>query len=373
MEARSDDDVTMIILFLEGDMSRKGGTERMTAVLANALCESNNVWVLSLQQREKSVFFKLDRRVQYEHLDPRGGRLDLLKQIAEVRQFIHKNHIDVVINVDIGTSIYGIPAAWGTKAKVITWEPGNYYNNWGSRWFPYFRRFAAKHSAALVVLTEKDKQNYEANPRSKKPIYVIPNPIDRHDYHYDSASKTILSAGLLLPIKGFDQAIQAAAKVLSKHPDWKWIICGEGPEREKLESLICDAHLENQLLLPGTVTDMEKQYQKAALYVMTSQMEGLPMVLLEAKSWGLPIVSYDIMTGPSDIVRDGVNGYLVEPNNVDALTKRLTELMDDSTLREEFSAQSQLDMERFDIAHIVKQWESVLGYEEKNPIPFGSL
>ncbi len=346
----------MNILFLEGDMSRKGGTERMTAVLANALCETYNVCVLGLQQREKGIFFELDKRLKYEYLNCGGGRLGFLKQIAEVRRFIRENQIDVVINVDIGTSIYGITAVWGTKAKVITWEHGNFFNNWGSRWFPYFRRFAAKHSDAVVVLTEKDTQNYKAHIRSKKPIYVIPNPVRRHDYHYDANSKTILSAGLLLPIKGFDQAIIAASEVLPRHPDWKWIICGEGPERKKLEYMIRNVHLENQVLLPGSVADMDEQYQKAAIYVMTSQMEGLPMVLLEAKSWGLPIVSYDIMTGPSDIVRDGVNGYLIPPNDMTAMGERLDELMGDIDKRLAFSEASVLDLGKFDSERIVGQW-----------------
>ena len=270
--------------------------------------------------------------------------------------------------------IFGIPAAFGTKTKVITWEHGNFYNNWGSRWFPYFRRFAAKHSDAVVVLTERDKENYRTNIKTRKPIYVIANPAQKHPFHYDANSKIILSAGLLLPIKGYDKAIQAAAKILPQHPDWKWVICGEGPEREHLEKMIAEAHLERQFLLPGTVQNMNEQYQKAAFYVMTSEMEGLPMVLLEAKSWGLPIVSFDIMTGPSDIIRDEVNGYLVPQNDVDVLAERIEQLIVSSELRLQFSQNSQLDMERFDFENIVKKWLEVMrGEKEKNFISSRSL
>ena len=126
--------------------------------------------------------------------------------------------MDWLINVDVGMCIFGIPAAFGTKTKVITWEHGNFYNNWGSRWFPYFRRFAAKHSDAVVVLTERDRENYQTNIKTRKPIYVIPNPAQQHPFQYDANSKIILSAGLLLPIKGYDKAIQAAARILPKHP-----------------------------------------------------------------------------------------------------------------------------------------------------------
>lgn len=350
----------MNICFLEGDMSRRGGTERMTALLANKLSETNSVWVVSINLAENDVFFPLKSEVKHATLHKNFDKLGILKQIGEIRKFLENNQIDWLINVDIGTCIFGVPATFGIKTKVITWEHGNFYNNWGSRWFPYFRRFAAKHSDAMVVLTERDKENYQTNIKSKKPIYVIPNPAQQHQLKYDADSKIILSAGLLLPIKGFDKAIKVASKVLPEHPEWKWVICGEGPERGHLEKMISDAKLEKQFFLPGSVENMAEQYQKAAFYVMTSEMEGLPMVLLEAKSWGLPIVSFDIMTGPSDIVRDKVNGFLISPNDINTMAERVESLIESSELRCRFSENSQLDMEKFDFDYIVDKWLEVM-------------
>ena len=350
----------MNICFLEGDMSRRGGTERMTALLANALSKTDTVWVISLQMRENCIFFPMESDVTHFQLRQENGKFGLFKQILEIRAFLRKNNIDWVINVDVGTCIYGISASFGIKSKVITWEHSNFYNNWGYRWFPHFRRFAAKYSDVMVVLTEKDKENYQKNIPSKKPVYVIANPAEKHDFLFDVESKMILSAGLLLPIKGYDRAIQAATKVLPRHPDWKWVICGEGCERARLEKLIAEAHIEQQFLLKGTMQNMNEQYQKAAFYVMTSQMEGLPMVLLEAKSWGLPIVSFDIMTGPSDIIRNGENGYLVSPNDVDMLAEKIEMLICSKELRKQFSEQSQVDMEKFNFENIVSQWHNIL-------------
>lgn len=341
-------------------MSRQGGTERMTALLANMFCETDNVWVISTKLKGNDIFFELDSRVQHSILHDVKGKFGIIAQIIEIRRFVCKKEIDWIINVDVGMSIYGIPACWGRKTKVVTWEHANYYNNWNSRVFPYFRKLAVKCSNAMVVLTERDKENYQRNIRTKKPIYAIPNPVKRHEFIYNLNSKIILSAGSLLPIKRYDLAIQVAAKVLPKYPEWKWIICGEGSEREKLEKLIVEARLENQVLLTGTINDMSKKYQQAAFYVMTSRMEGLPMVLLEAKSWGLPIVSYDIMTGPSDIVCDGINGFLVKSGDVDIMAEKIEQLIVSSKLRKEFSEQSQIDMEKFDFERIVEKWKQIL-------------
>ena len=212
----------------------------------------------------------------------------------------------------------------------------------------------------MVVLTEQDRKNYLTNIPSKVPVYVIANPAEKHMFCYNTESKIILSAGLLLPIKGYDKAIQAAAKVLPKYPDWKWIICGNGPERKHLEELIGQNELQEQVLLYGTIKNMDEQYQKAAMFVMTSEMEGLPMVLLEAKSWGLPLISFDIMTGPSDIIRSGVNGYLVRANDVNDLAEHIEKLIQSKEKRMKFSLDSQLDMERFDFDEIIEKWRTIL-------------
>ena len=350
----------MNLLFLEGDMSRKGGTERMTALIANALSARHSVFVISLRMVGGGVFFPLNGCVQHSVLDNGAGKTGAAAQIRMIRRFIKENKIDCVINVDVGMGFYGIIAARGTGAKVITWEHGNYFNNWGSRWFPYFRRFAARHSDAMVVLTERDKQNYMTNISRCRPVTVIGNPVEKHTVGYISDSRTILSAGHLAPVKRFTLIPEVGRTVFARHPDWQWRICGEGPERAEIERKIAEYGLSKNIILAGSVSDMETEYRAAAMYVMTSEMEGLPMVLLEAKSYGLPLVSFDIMTGPGEIIRDGVNGYLVPSGDTDALAEKICRLIENEELRRDFSENSQVDIERFDSVEIIEQWEKLI-------------
>ena len=346
----------MNILFLEGDMSRRGGTERMTARLSSMLVRDHTVSVISLHMNNSDVFFPLAENVHHSILKADKT----VAQIQEIRRFIRQNSIDMVINVDTGMGYIGILAAMGTDARVITWEHANFFNNWNSRIFPYLRKFAARKSDAMVVLTERDKHNYENNIKKCVPVSVIANPATKGVYSYDVASKTILSAGLLSRIKRFDRIVPIGKTVFSKYPDWKWVICGDGPERENLERAVKEAGLQDNILFHGSVSDMDTEYAGAAMYVLTSEMEGLPMVLLEAKSHGLSIVSFDIETGPSDIVRDGVNGYLVKPGDIDAMAGKICELIGNDALRQEFSENAALDMEKFDEERIVKQWEALI-------------
>ncbi|MBQ3177153.1 MAG: glycosyltransferase family 4 protein [Clostridia bacterium] len=346
----------MNLLFLEGDMSRSGGTERMTAWLSGQLCKNHTVHILSLRMAKEEVFYPLQDTITHKCLQ----NAKTTGKICEIRRYIHINKIDVMINVDTGMGYIGILAAAGTKAKVITWEHSNFYNNWNSRWFPMFRKFAARYSDVMAVLTERDKRNYETNIRGCVPVKVLPNPASRHQNTYDIESKIILSAGLLGKIKRFDLLVPIGKIVFSRHPDWQWFLCGDGPEREVLENAVQEAGLSDHICFCGSVKDMESMYRRASIYVLTSEMEGLPMVLLEAKSYGLPIISFDIETGPSDIVRDGVNGYLVKSGDTDEMAERICGLIEEDALRKKFSDAAELDMEKFDEGRILELWEQLI-------------
>ena len=350
----------MRICFLEGDMSRTGGTERMTAWLANALCETHQVSILSLRLGGGEVFFTLNKAVNHQVLPAFSGKTGILKQIRWIHRYIKENHIDRLINVDMGMGFYGILAAKGTSAKTITWEHGNFYNNWGSRLFPYMRRFAARHSDAVVVLTNRDQENYQTNIPRCAPLHVIPNPAEARPHTFDPNSRTILSIGHLLENKGYHRAVEMAEKLLPEHLNWQWSICGEGPERPRLEKMIREAGVENQMKLPGLIRDLEPMYSRAAMLVMTSDMEGLPMVLLEGKAHGLPLVAFDIMTGPSDIIDDGVNGFLVKHFDLNDMAEKLKLLMEDDELRCRMSHDAAIGMEKFSEETIVKKWQKLL-------------
>lgn len=350
----------MRICFLEGDMSRSGGTERMTAWLANALCSTHSVHILSLRMAKDQVFYPLSDDVTHGVVPTFTGKLGIGKQIRWIRKYIKMHEIDRVINVDMGMGFYGILAVKGMPARVVTWEHGNYYNNWGSRLFPHMRRYAAKKSDAVVLLTQKDKENYDKNIQGHAPLAVIPNPATHHNHSYDSTSRTILSVGHLLENKGYHRVVEIGKRVLPSRPEWKWIICGEGPERAKLEEAIREAGLEDQIFLPGLIRDMDSQYQTTAIQVLTSDMEGLPMTLLEGKGWSLPLLAFDIMTGPSDIINDGVNGHLIAPFDLAAMAEKLAMLMDDAALRQQMSADSVIGIERFSEGRILTQWEELL-------------
>lgn len=354
------------ICFLNGDMSRSGGTERVTSIIANELCKNGqfNIHVLSTSNKGNKSFFELDEKVKQDRV-LKDKQVNMKKQYFQVvkgiRQYIKQNDIDILIDVDVISDLFSIPATRFTKTKLVSWEHFHIYNNNGTKLRDIARKLAARYSDYIITLTEKDKNNYIEKFNIRNKIDYIYNPIIKADeVTCDINSKQIISVGMLRHVKGFDMLCDVANEVLHKHKDWKWIILGEGEDRHLLEEKIKKYNLGDKLILKGNVTDVDYYYKNSSIYVMTSRYEGLPMVLLEAKSNGLPIVSFDCLTGPSEMICDGINGYIIEPNNIEKMAEKINEIIVNDKKREMFSFNSNIDMEKFDMKQIIPKWIRIL-------------
>ena len=354
------------ICFLNGDMSRSGGTERVTSTIANELSNNDkfNVHVLSTTNESNTSVFKLNEKIRQDRIlkDKQVNfKKHYFKVVKGIRQYIKQNDIDVLIDVDVISDLFSIPATRLIKTKLISWEHFHIYNNNGSKLRDIARKLAARYSDYIITLTEKDKNNYIEKLNIKNKIDYIYNPIIKEDeVTCDINAKQIISVGMLRHVKGFDMLCDVANEVLYKHKDWKWIILGEGEDRPLLEEKIKKYNLGDKLILKGNVLDVDHYYKNSSIYVMTSRYEGLPMVLLEAKSKGLPIVSFDCLTGPSEMICDGINGYIIEPNNIEKMAEKINEIIVNDKKREMFSFNSNIDMEKFDMKHIIPKWIRIL-------------
>lgn len=354
------------ICFLNGDMSRTGGTERVTAMVANELSKNPDyeIHVLSVTNEQMSSFFELETIVYHDSVLRKSTvnlKRDYFKVVRGIRQYIKKHAIDILIEVDVICNLYTIPATRFTKTRIISWEHFNYYSNNGSKLRDLSRKLTKYFSNHIVTLTEQDRQNYSQSLNVSDKVTCIYNPIQLVEAQpYNTDSKQILSVGRLTYQKGFDLLCEVAKKVLLKHPDWTWVIIGEGEDREILEQKIKEYHLENRLILKGNQKEMEPYYRNSSLYVMTSRYEGLPMTLLEAKSYQLPIISFDCQTGPVDIIQDSIDGYLINDFNQKEMVNKINYVIQDPALRALLSQQSQINLHKFEMENIIPKWINIL-------------
>ena len=160
--------------------------------------------------------------------------------------------------------------------------------------------------------------------------------------------------------KGYDLLVEVAKKVLPSHPEWEWHLYGTGDTFDEIHQKVVEYNLTSQLIQKGNVKDVYKLYNEYAFLVLPSYREGLPLVLLEAKASGLPMVSFDVTTGPREIVEEGKDGYLIPPYDLDKMANRIELLTDSEERRIAFSNHTISGVKKFEKEEIYRQWTNLI-------------
>lgn len=359
------------IVFFTGSLNRSGGTERVSAIIANKLAENGfSVQFLSLYDGENSVFplnDNIKKDTLFEH--NLNFKKHYHKVILKLRKYIKDNNIDVLINIESMLVLYSVPACFGVNIRNICWEHFNFNVDLGLKLRKVSRQLAAFFCDDVITLTETDKKLWLKNARCRANITAISNPasFDLSLPRQGVNSKIAISAGRLTYQKGFDYLLDAWSLVIKQRQDWKLRIVGSGEEYAALQIQAENLGINNHVEWISHVTNMSEQYQQADLYVMSSRFEGLPMVLLEAISSGLPLVSFDCKTGPKEII-DSTCGWLAKDGDINALADKLLTAFTVFENDSEFAKYSQSAItkcsDEFAIEPIMNQWMKLLNNEK---------
>ena len=235
---------------------------------------------------------------------------------------------------------FNVIAAQFTPARVVTvaQEHLNYHAH-----RPGLAREIKRHYSkldALVVLTHDDRRDYgELLAKAPTRVVRITNALPRLTGAPARArEKIVLGAGRLTWQKGFDLLLDAFIPVAEKHPDWKLRIYGDGVRRWRLKRRIIRQGVYNNVFLMGATQRLGEMMSRASVFALSSRYEGFGMVIVEAMSKGLPVVSTDCPRGPAEIIDDGRDGILVPNEDVEALTRGILELIEDDERRTRYGA-----------------------------------
>lgn len=350
------------ILFFIGSISTPRGAERVTTIVANGLVKLGyQVEILSIYKGKKS-YYKLNNEIVLNELF--NEKIDIkrnyLKILIKLRKFLKLKEIDVLVDVDTLLTLFSFPAKLGLRIKSISWEHFNYETNLGSKNRILARKIALKYSDKIITLTEEDKNEFKKRSKNKDKIVTISNPSSFiNETPNILENKKIISVGRLNHQKGYDLLIENWIKIKKQHPEWKLEIAGDGEDKLELEKKIVQLELEDNIKLLGNIKDIKKIYSSASIYIMSSRYEGLPMTLIEAKSFGLPTISFDCKTGPREIIKDNIDGFLIENGKIESLIDKISDLIKNEEKRKQFGKNAFLD-ERFKKENIIKNWDSVI-------------
>lgn len=355
------------ICFLIGNISHSGGTERVTTIIANELSKKNyKVFVVSLTSGKNS-FFSLEDNIDIFSLftEKISMRKNFLSAVMKIRKFCINHRVDTLIVVDSISCVFTVPALLGLNVQHICWEHFNLNVNLNSSFRDMGRWMAAKWCSKIVTLTERDKEfwdeKFKLSPMGKVNAIANPSPFQLQNHMPSLEYKSILCVGRLTSQKGFDLLIPAWAKIANYLPEWNITIVGMGEDEQILRKMAEDYKVDHCIEFVGQQKNMDNFYRNSSFFCMSSRFEGLPMVLLEAQSYGLPIVAFDCDTGPAEVIENGKNGFLVEKENIELMSEKLLILCElDEESFEQMVHKSFQKIQSFDIRNIIEIWSNVI-------------
>ena len=387
------------LCFLMAHVDGPGGAARSIINLANHLVHDYDVQIIGMLRQRKELIYAVDPRISVEYvadLRPFGpdgerrslseGGVDASGQPVTRRMVFERERpsaiapfaavhwestdqplIDAIRRSDADVMIGTRPSLNRFVADFANpgvLKVGQDHMNLSVRLESPGRDYLVETIPNLdvfVLLTEGDARAYrDMLPDVATKVTAIPNGLPWPVAEPAAlTNKVVVAAGRLEEQKAFHRLVEAYAPVVEARPDWRLDIYGKGPQRRQLQQQIDRLGVNDQVTLRGYSTSMPDVLANASVYAMTSIFEGFPMVLLEAMSHGLPMVSYDCPTGPAELIRDGTNGRLVPDGDSGAFTGALLQLIDDPQARRRMGEAAWRDVHEYEMPRIVERWEKV--------------
>lgn len=353
----------MTIAIVLGGIADGNGTDRAVVNLANSLVHyaSYTVHIISCCTKVgTSSYFPLDDSIVLHNLGLSfSNKLHYIKAVKTITRICKENNINFLL----GTTHAINSVMAGIKVSGLI-KIGCEHMNYGAAPFysKIIRRFAYPKLDAVVLLTESDRKHYSFCQNT----YAIPNCVLIHEEFSTCENKIMLAVGRYTYQKGFDMLIDAFHIAHDECPDWKLRIVGGGEDEKLLKDKITKYKLNEFVDLVPFTKNIQTEYLNAGMYVLSSRFEGFVLVLIEAKDAGLPTVAFNCPEGPADIVCDGKDGFLVEPNNVFEFARRMVQLANDEKLRKSFGAYGKEEIKRISPENVFKMWDKLFKLLLKN-------
>lgn len=348
-----------------------GGAEKVMSRLSAHLVErGNDVQLLAV--RPDPVFYPVHEKIDFQISNiptPEDASLparlmNFYRKVAWLRRYVKKSRPEIIISFTEVANCMMLAAAIGLKIPVIVSERVNPVFHPVPSIYEFLRKKLYPRADALVLQTE-DLREWAAGWILESRVKVFPNPVDvpperganPADYLKDDR-KTVVAMGRLVRQKGFDMLLEVFAGV--DRSEWKLLIIGDGALRQQLEEMRKSLGMDNDVLMPGNISNPAPVLRKCDIFVMSSRYEGFPNALCEGMACGLPAVSFRCPSGPSDIIRHGVDGLLVPDGDVTVLADSIKILMNDGKKRQEMSKRSIEITDRYSSKKIMGMWDALI-------------
>ena len=353
-------------LFVISDLG-SGGSQKVITGIANYLASSSRRVAMVTLSSEKSDFFQLDKKVERISLDKTGESRSILEKIMSniqrvlaIRKEISRYNPKTVISFIAETNILVILATIGQAQRVIISERNDpEKQSLGFIW--NLLRILLYRSADIVSANSRGAINSMKRFVPENKLAYISNPVTLPEVVPDDEERQneILIVGSLTWQKAHDLLLESFAYIIDKIPGWRLVIVGQGELKQALNLQSETLGITEYIDWHENVTDVGFFYSRARIFVMPSRYEGTPNALLEALSYGLPVVISDSSPGPLEYVKNHQNGLVISNNDKAALSDAILKLVNDKGMRQKLGKNARNAVDQLSISEIVGQWEKL--------------
>lgn len=338
-----------------------GGAERVVVNLANEFSKrGHEVIIVTSYCKERE--YELNDKVKRLSLEDKEIKQSFIKKnltrTSRLRRICKKERPDIVVSFMAQANFRAIMATRFLKIKTLISvrnDPDKEYPNG-------IYRFAAKILYPLAsgcVFQTEDAKSWFPHLIQRKSKIIL-NPVNDKFYKvdYKGERENIVTVGSLSPRKNQQLLIKAFSLIAQEFPKDNLVIYGEGPEREKLVELTKSLNIEKRVFFMGESSEIHEKIKNAKVFVLSSNYEGLPNVVMEAMALGLPVISMDCPCGgPRMLIENEKSGILVDTNDVEAMVEKMRIVLKNSSFAEYLGENGRRTAEGFNQEKIYKTWE----------------
>lgn len=316
-----------------------GGMQRVMSELAGYFCQKSNVEVhLVLYGKNTDIFYYIpDTAIIYKPktvFNDKFRQFYTLGRLFFIRQTVKKIKPDAILSFGEYWNSFVLLALFGLPHPVFISDRCSPDMKFGA-FHKFLRKILYNKAEGVIAQTEKARQLYNTQFKNFN-ISVIGNPIRKIDIKKSTISREniVLTVGRLIESKHHDKLIEVFADIQTD--DWQLVIVGDDALNQKnmikLKKLIHELKMDDKIILAGNQSDVDSFYLKSQIFAFASSSEGFPNVIGEAMSAGLPVVSFDCVAGPEELIHDSSDGFLVPLFEYDKFKEKLKLLMNDQNL-----------------------------------------